>query len=371
MRHAYQLKKKAAAIMIQTAYRSFIARIGYIETIANVIECQGFVRRLIAIRHSEKLKLKRQKVHAATKIQSSYRAFYSRMKYFGLQLEKLRLIQSRTREKAVIMIQRISRGYFARISYIMVLMRIIITQSIARRWLEAKKVENLRVMQRTSAATIIQRRVRGFFAFNKYIEIVVNLIICQAVTRRFIASRRFESLKKQNAAAITIQRRFKTSQATSAYKKAVLSVIQCQAAVRRNLAINHSKKSREMHLIYANAATRIGATYRRHVAFSVYTTTLTDIILCQSYVRRWMASMEVTKMKCSMGGAAVLIQSAYRGYIQSTRFIMTLSRIILFQSQVRGYLAMKASRRTREKYAVAATSIQKRWRSFKVETDFM
>ncbi len=204
------------------------------------------------------------------------------------------------------------------------LMKIIISQSIARRWLETRKVKGLRAVKRAKAATSIQRKVRGYIAFNRYMESVVNLIICQAVSRRWIALRRAKVLSDERA-------------------------------------------ERERKI----AATRIETAYRRHVAYSSYTATLTDTILCQSYVRQWSATRAVNTFKVSRQAAAVVIQSAYWGYSKSLLFIITLSRIILLQSQVRGFIARRAFNRTVKVNNEAATTIQKYWRSYKAETDFM
>jgi myosin heavy subunit len=203
-------------------------------------------------------------------------------------------------------------------------MKIIISQSVVRCWFETRKVEQLRYKKRSNAATVIQKRFRGYIAFSKFIEGVVNIIITQAVVRKFIAMKKMETARNHKATQTRIY-----------------------------------------------SATKIAATYRSHLAHSLYNDTLTDIILCQSYIRRWMSSREVNKLRRSWHRAAVIVQSAYRGYIQSIRFILTLSRIIMLQSQVRGYLARCSFNRIQASRHSAATMIQKYWRSFKVETDFM
>ena len=276
-------RKQMAATRIQSSYRVFSYRMDYILTVSSVIICQSIVRRKLALKQSELLKL----------------------------------CMCKKRQTSAILIQSFYRSYFARMNYIVSLMRIIISQSAYRRWHETRKVNQLRVIKHESAVKVIQTRFRGYIAFTKYIDAVVNIIICQAVVRKNIAMRKTHIMKEEIA------------------------------------------------------VTKISACYRRYAAHSSYSATITNIILCQSYVRRLMASKDVVTMRCSYHGAATVIQSAFRGYIHSVQFILTLSRIIMLEAQVRGYLARSALKHHRSVRDHAATSIQKCWRSFKVETDFM
>lgn len=335
------MRQHKASILIQSMHRLYSARISYIMTIANVILCQGVSRQWLAkMRLKDMLLDQREK--AAIKLQAAHRGYCQRSDYIvtvssviicqtvvrrkiaSRQADSLKMIQCAVRQSAAISIQRITRGYFARMDYIVALMKIIITQTVVRRWRDKKKFKGMLDSKRAAAAVVIQKIFRGYAAFTKYIEAVVNVIICQAVARKCIASKIAQTLRDT------------------------------KVAETRN-----------------KSATKIAATYKCYIAYSLYTATLTDIILCQAYVRRLISSRDTAKKRQTWQNASVVIQSAYRGYMQSIRFILTLSRIIMLQSQVRGHLTRKALQQENIMRHAAATAIQKNWRSFKVETDFM
>lgn len=335
------MRRQKASILIQSMHRLNSARISYIMTIANVILCQSVSRQWIAKSRVREI-LSDRREQAATKLQAAHRGYYQRMDYIvtvssviicqsvvrrkiaSRQADSLRMIQCSVRQSAAISIQRVTRGYFTRFDYTVALMKIIISQSAVRRWRDKKNFKELLDTKHTAAAVVIQKRFRGYTAFTKYIETVVNIIICQAVARKFIALKIAQTLRDAKESETRIK-----------------------------------------------SATKIAATYKCHAAYSSYTATLTDIILCQAYVRRLISSRETAKKRRSWHDASVQIQSVYRGYIQSVRFIFTLSRIIMLQSQVRGHLARNAVEHKKLIQHAAAIAIQKNWRSFKVETDFM
>ena len=334
-------RRQHAAVLIQSSFRCHSVRMTYVITVSNIILCQSAWRKRVANKRVQKMISDQQDI-AATKLAAAFRGYVQRMDYIinvnclitcqsivrrklaCMEADTLKMIQCKVQQSAATTIQRFSRGYFGRMNYIVMLVKIIISQSVVRRWLEAKKTDHLRNAKRTAAATVIQKRYRGYIAFTKYIDTVVNVIICQAVARKHIASRQAQAIRHERDEA------------------------------SRNLS-----------------ATKIAAACRGHIAYSSYNTALTDIIICQAYARRWMATRDVFARKKSWQGAAVAIQSAFRGYIQSIQFILTLSRIIMLQSQVRGFLTRKAFKDEIARRDAAATTIQKNWRSFKVETDFM
>ena len=231
--------------------------------------------------------------------------------------EILELCHCKHRQSSAVLIQSFYRSYFARMNYIVLLIRIIISQSAVRRWRERRKVHRLRAIKHESAAIVIQTRFRGYFTFTKYIDNLVNIIICQAICRKKIAMKKKHIMKQEEA------------------------------------------------------ATKISTIYRCFAAQSSFNATLTGITLCQSYVRRSLSLKYVQTIRCTYHGAAVAIQSAFRGYTHSVQFILTLSRIIMFEAQVRGYLARTSLKQKRNVKEHAAILIQKCWRCFKVETEFM
>lgn len=275
---------------------------------ARVIQFQSLVRRKIAMKKFDKnMKLrKRLQASACTLIQAVYRSYVCR--------SNIRMHNASTK------VQSSYRAFSCRLTYIVTISSVIVCQSIVRRRIAFRQygllnLEHYEALK--SAATLIQKRIRGYIAFTNYIDAIVNIIICQAVARRSISIRNVQILRERRA------------------------------------------------------ATTIATSYRCHAAYSSFNTTLIEIILCQSYVRRWISSRYVDTLRHSLHKSAVIIQSAYRGYTQSVVFIIALSRIIMFQSQLRGHLARVAFVHEKAKRNAAATTIQKYWRSFKVETDFM
>lgn len=128
------LRKRAAAIMIQSNYRVHLAK-----------------KRVDGMRRS----------HAATKIQTAWRRYAARKKY--LQIRKAVIgIQTRGRarlarlrflaiqkESATITIQRYWRGYMARKAYQAKIRQIILVQSAVRRYFAKKQLKSLKIEARS------------------------------------------------------------------------------------------------------------------------------------------------------------------------------------------------------------------------------
>mmetsp|Transcript_5799 Transcript_5799/g.10981 ORF Transcript_5799/g.10981 Transcript_5799/m.10981 type:complete len:148 (+) Transcript_5799:1-444(+) len=89
------------------------------------------------------------------------------------------------------MIQTVYRSYLARMQYRYDLYRIVLAQSVIRRFLALSVVKS-----QTTAATKIQTNWRRASAKNKYINILVDVLIVQSVCRRFLALKRIARIKR-------------------------------------------------------------------------------------------------------------------------------------------------------------------------------
>mmetsp|Transcript_4798 Transcript_4798/g.10742 ORF Transcript_4798/g.10742 Transcript_4798/m.10742 type:complete len:835 (+) Transcript_4798:608-3112(+) len=366
-RYAAYVKSKAAATLIQTSFRRFIAATDFRWFVSDLIICQSTVRRFLATVQVDKLRATRARLEggAAILIQKNYRRFAA-VNTFSWILSDVIVIQSEVRRlqatrrvnslrwiratnAASTRIQAIWRGYSASEVFICTLSDIICSQSAVRRWLARRRCGDLR-QTRNGAATLIQTSWRRHTA-SMALKIEIADIICvQSVCRQWSATKKLKAKQQDVAAmqqyvasvkiqsvyrafvgrlnycvsiscAISIQSAARRMIATNRFVMDLANIIYCQAIVRRFQAIQELARRRDnrkdqVRRIEEAAATKIQACFRGHVAFSDFILKLMSVITIQSLYRQRVA-LETRNYLKHRFASAVKIQSIARGYIAS------------------------------------------------------
>ncbi|KAI1716619.1 IQ calmodulin-binding motif domain-containing protein [Ditylenchus destructor] len=221
------------------------------ETAAIKIQC--LIRKFLASRYVQKLKIRREKElqeqiwriqdQAAIKIQSLVRRYLARCEY-----ERIR---KQIQDQAAIKIQSLVRRYLARCEYERIQKQIqdqaaIKIQSLARRYLARCEYERIRKQIQEQAAIKIQSLVRGYLARCEYERIRKQIqdqaaikiqdqaaIKIQSLARRYLARCEYERIRKQiqEQAAIKIQSLVRGYLARCEYER-IRKQIQDQAAIK-------------------------------------------------------------------------------------------------------------------------------------------
>jgi chorismate mutase len=100
------------------------------------------------------------------------------------------------------MIQKVFRSHMAQRQYKYDLHRIVVAQSVIRRFLTAVAIE-----KQTKAATLIQTNWRKSVAKSRYINTLVDVLIVQSVCRRILVLKRIARFKKRNTTLRQSQKR--------------------------------------------------------------------------------------------------------------------------------------------------------------------
>ena len=143
-------------------------------------------------------------------------------------------------------------------------------------------------------------------------------------------------------------------------------VVVCQSAVRRFLAVRLKTQMK--------CATMIQATWRRFLASENYILILSDVIVCQSVVRRRIAVMNYNDTLARREVAAVSIQKVLRGFSARINYLLLLGDVVTIQSFVRRMIAMKELAILRQiqwsNEEVAATMIQAAYHGYNARVDY-
>ena len=285
--------------------------------------------------------------------------------------------------QAIIPVQSAIRSFLAKAEAKRRKLSIITIQSAARRWLCERLYRSARIIAigcqsvfrgiwvryerdfHDYCALRIQAAARGYLSFMKYMDSLSYVLVIQSAWRMHRHRKRYVSYAKRTAAATLIQTSFRRFIASNDFKWFVSDLIICQSTVRRFLAAVQVDKLRATRVRReCAAAILIQANYRRFAAVNTFSWTVSDVIVIQSEVRRRQASHRVNSLRRirDTNAASTRIQAIWRGYIASEVFICTLSDIICSQSAVRRWLARRRCGELRQSRNGAATLIQTSWR---------
>lgn len=167
-------------------------------------------------------------------------------------------------------------------------------------------------------------------------------------------------------AATQIQSAFRRHRSQIEFWIDLSDIVVCQSVVRRFSALKLCSKLK--------SAIIIQATWRRFLASEYYILVLSDVIVCQSVVRRRIAVMKYNDLLVRRDVAAVAIQKIHRGFSTRIKYLIVVADVMLIQSLVRRRIALKELFILRQiqwsKEEVAATTIQTAYRGYIATVDY-
>jgi len=351
-------RRRSAILKVQSVIRRWNCEMYYqlryesAQLIA--VTCQSTFRGIVA---RDRLDFQH---YCAGKIQSALRGFLGFL-YFMDRLGKIILLQSLARRYIVMKAQRESREdlaavtiqtnyrrYKATMELLCDISDIMVCQTIVRRFLALRHTKQLRAV---SGVTKIQANWRRYLASEYFIFMVSDVIVCQSVARRSVAVRNYNGmLVKREAAAVSIQKTYRGFIERMDYADHIANVVTTQSIVRRFLAKNEAQELRRLKwakefVQKEVAATAIRAAYLGYSARIDYLVSISNIISSQCEARKWIARKRLAELQhAQRERAATKIRAVYLGYIMRIDYLMTISDVIYVQKAVRMMLAMKEMR---------------------------
>ena len=400
---------KTAAVVIQSAWRRYSAEFQYASFLVHLVSAQSAVRRHIAAKKHSRRQSALEMIHCAIRqylavkkravlqnereysyrlldatvvCQSSLRRNTAARKY------RLRLAHHKAAQ-AVVRIQNLCRGHMVRsmikanktaaitiqsswrrhlteFHYTSFLVNLVSAQSVVRRRIAAK-----RGSRRQSALRTIQCAIRRYSVVKKRTvlemekeysdRLVAATVVCQSSLRRTIAARIYSLKLAQYQAARVIQTTYRAYEGKSGYCDVRMATIAIQSTYRMYLV---RCENISLHV----ATTTVQTTWRRFRARQWYSFLLSDIVIVQSCMRRFVAILNTSQRKI----AVVRLQCAARVWVASQQMAFLYCRTAAAtscQSFVRRNIAM-----TRFQSQLAelrsAKMIQTRYRSHKHQSRF-
>eukprot|EP00956_Cyclotella_meneghiniana_P031761 scaffold84521_cov70-Cyclotella_meneghiniana.AAC.1 len=289
---------------------------------AGVILCQSIVRRHSATKEASHRRRERY-VAAASTIQSKWRAFEASQVLAVLRHESIIFRSTQYRNIHRTAVTKISASWrrYSATKRFQNIRRVILSQSIVRRYIASNEASLRRHESQVAYATSIQSKWRAYEASKQFALSRQRVILIQSITRMQFAMK-----------YLYIHQMFAT---------------EISAAWRRSLAVKSFMRSRE-------AATKITSFYRRIKCLVNYRQVMRGVIICQNIARRRKARKEQS------AAAAKTIQANWRAFIVSMQFVIMIRGFILLQSNHRRRLAEKQIRLQDE----AALKIGQIWRKY-------
>ncbi|XP_029474259.1 LOW QUALITY PROTEIN: abnormal spindle-like microcephaly-associated protein [Rhinatrema bivittatum] len=342
--HSLYLKTKAAAVILQAAYRGMKVR-------------------------KERCRLNK----AATTIQAAYKAFMFRKKYVVLRAATVaiqqwyRLVRQAKRQRleflclrnAAIKTQAIYRGVMTRRQIQHMHLAAMSIQSVFRMYQQHVKYQAIRM-----AATVIQKNYRAYYQGKKerekYLKLKKSTVLMQAVYRGRKVRRQLQIL---NDAATLIQSCYRMYKQYRYFKDlmTVTKWVQLRYRACKETSIQvHRYKIMKSSAICIQSAFR-GMKIRRH---------LKTMHLAASVVQRRVKSYLERKKYLSLKKASILVQQRYKLKIlavhQRQEYVCLRKATITVQATYRGFKV----RRQIEQMHRAATVIQALYRMHKARHSF-
>ena len=181
--------KVVAAIVIQTFFRRHLAYKLTWRRYSAVLKIQRFFHSVLEQRRTNSVILK-QAPHrfydlAAAQIQAAWRGWWVRD---CMKVETY----------CASIIQCTFRAYSARLTFKFDIYRVIVAQSVARRFLVRLRLVK---EQKEIAAILIQSQLRAYLAKKKSMRTLMDILIVQCMCRRFLARKKLERLRIKRSLA--------------------------------------------------------------------------------------------------------------------------------------------------------------------------
>ena len=340
-----------AAVTIQANYRRHSAMAVIMALRSDVVVCQSTVRRFLAMKKSNHLRNVRtlkekrtlflfrrlqhdREVDAATQIRAAYVGYTARRKNYLIAMNRVVAKEM----QCATLIQATWRRFIASEYFALVVADVIVCQSVARRNVATISYKSA-LAKRAMAATVIQRTYRGFSEREFYHSIVADVITTQSVVRRWRATRK-----------LYIIRQIKRTKEVDAATK-------IQATYVRTKEVD--------------ATTKIQATYVGFTARKNYHIAVKRVVTCQCAIRTMFAKNKLQELVRHRNMRATTIQATWRRYFASKHFMFTLLEIIICQSVARRKIASVTYNKLIAKREMAAVSIQKTYRRYREESMYI
>lgn len=380
-------------VPIQALARMFLAKLAAEKRIERIVVVQSLIRRWKCLRYLSSCKF------FAIQLQACYRGYIAREEaiivhaqtFAATQLQACyRGISSRSKMRyesyCATKIQALWRGFLEHLIYCDVVESAILIQSIARMRRQRKMFlfvqnarrvleEQMQAAREEAAALKLQTFWRSSSCRLRFCNTVIDIVIVQSVIRRWSGFRLAKKMQTERHAAITIQSWIRGRFKYLDFMLVLSAAVVIQTAIRRIQAIqklDHLRMKR--HETETTSVTKMAAQWRRYAARSKYFNILigewlslftpqlfelmnshsmhfpfiTDVIICQSVARRYLAVKKVDCLRQERElyrqACATMIQKAWR--CARVREV-TSKMIFLKQMEV-----------------LAAITIAKSWRKF-------
>ncbi|XP_075384796.1 abnormal spindle-like microcephaly-associated protein isoform X2 [Tenrec ecaudatus] len=375
---------RSCVVFIQARVRCFQAQKLYKRKRASILTIQKYYRAYV------KGKLERaqylQKRAAVVLLQTAFRRMKTRhlhrwllatcglRLYWRMRQEKLKFVDLK---KAVIKLQAHIRKHQQLQKYKKLRKAALIIQARFRAYIAARK--GLASYQRTRAAVIVlQSACRAMQAQKKFVHLRTSAIKIQSYYRAYTARKKFMSLK---TVAIKLQSVVKMKQARKQYlhlREAALCIQQWyrsqkRAALEREAYIQVQKSCiklqafvrgyqvRKQMRLQRKAAVSLQSYFRMRKARQSYLKTSKATVVIQNYYRAHKAGANQRKHFLQVRRAATCLQAAYRGYKVRQVIEQQSVAALKIQTAFRGY-----SKRMKYHCVLeAAIKIQRWYRAYK------
>lgn len=435
----------SAAVSIQALGRGFLQRREQIKQSRAVTKIQGFTRGTVLVRHGYlglrnnvitmqalcRGRQQRKRIlaqhQAATSCQSIWRCHAATKSWQEIRCAVISLQSHERKRRCVatyrftrdcaITIQRITRGYIARMEFTKAGNACIKMQSFFR--MAHSKKDYQRMIQ---AATKIQACIRQDQIKSMYRFVRENIIQIQAawrgvqlrreMSRQAIAATKIQSsfrglqaranLQMSVQAATCIQALARRNYATKVYATTRRSIISMQAIarghlMRRELSIQTTRASqiqaafrghivKTQYKIVRTSTIQVQAMIRRCLAVKAYQHKIENIIQIQALARRWFVrhslttqAAHATKIQAvfrafgarqeyfAMRISLIKIQAFMRSCLMAKLYAQEKQKITAIQAVIRGFLG----RRTQSLRNASAIQIQATFRGFSIRTEYL
>jgi myosin heavy subunit len=423
-----------AAMLIQSAYRGFVARqrimahrnnyaaryiqacwrcnvnhVKFTSTRQRIILVQSFTRKKQAISKLVQLRTARERNLAALMVQKSWRCSNAR-RNFTVCLRKAILIQSAYRgvlvrqarkahrkNVACTLVQVAWKCYMYRKIYKASRLAAILLQSHVRTQQARMRHECLILARKQEdSASTIQVLWRGSYARRTFVEHLCKAMLIQSVFRGFLVRKELNS-SRNNTACTVLQETWRLYMARKKYADLRRATILVQTMARSRLAnsrLERLKLARERKLELAaldiqrlirgsftrrslkvareldRAASTIQRFWRLNSARKSYDR---SAVLLQSAFRSFRARKLRNKMVLVIT-ACIIIQAAWRGHNSRSQYQQVTFAAVRVQALIRGVFAraeLNLPRSTKEAPDNAALIIQAMWRSWSIRGTFL
>ncbi|CAN8217760.1 unnamed protein product [Coccothraustes coccothraustes] len=341
---AVYLKTKAAALVLQSAYRGMTVRrqLNKLNKAATTI--QAAFKSYLVKKEYERLRC------AAVAVQRRYRAVThakcQRQRYLSLK-------------RVTVQVQAIYRGVRVRRQVQCMHQAALCIQATFKMYCMSRKYRSMRM-----AAIRIQRQYRAFclgkVQRKKYLELKKSVIILQAACRGMKVR---QDLTTMHQSAAIIQSYYRMHKQQRDFRKLLLATRQIQQWFR---ACKERDAQVHNYMIMKNAVLHIQAAFRGMKTRRLIRTMNESAVIIQRRFRTFL----VRKRFLSIKSAAVVMQRKYRAKklanIQRQKYLSLLNATVIIQSAYRGFVVRKKMQQMHQ----AATVIQAMVRMHKIYTSY-